>query len=299
MSEFEAKRPAVRREGYGFLAMAVAFAIALAASLAADMRGGFTGIEFVSFRSSDVLGRFARALPLGYAFGAGMVAAVNPCGFALLPAFLGYYLGDASGESRTGAAAFGRAAWVSVSVSAGFVILFGAVGLALSVATATMAGFFGSVFPWVGLLVGLMLIIAGGRMLDGAGLYTTLGERVASRLGSGARRADARGYLMYGLAYGAASLSCTLPIFLSVMGSATAVGGLAAGALQFVLYALGMGLVVTLLTLSTAVFKRAALARVRRAGRWMQPASAVLLLLAGAYIVYYWLTLGGLLAALG
>ncbi|MEJ7654824.1 MAG: hypothetical protein WKH64_16540 [Chloroflexia bacterium] len=83
------------------------------------------------------------------------------------------------------------------------------------------------------------------------------------------------------------------------MGSATAVGGLAAGALQFVLYALGMGLVVTLLTLSTAVFKRAALARVRRAGRWMQPASAVLLLLAGAYIVYYWLTLGGLLAALG
>ncbi len=32
-------------------------------------------------------------LPVGYAFGAGMVSAVNPCGFAMLPAYLSLYLG--------------------------------------------------------------------------------------------------------------------------------------------------------------------------------------------------------------
>lgn len=33
------------------------------------------------------------AIPLGYAFGAGMVAAINPCGVAMLPAIVGYELG--------------------------------------------------------------------------------------------------------------------------------------------------------------------------------------------------------------
>jgi hypothetical protein len=33
-------------------------------------------------------------VPLGYAFVAGMVASVNPCGGVLLPADLGLYLGD-------------------------------------------------------------------------------------------------------------------------------------------------------------------------------------------------------------
>ncbi len=33
------------------------------------------------------------ALPLGFAFTAGMATAANPCGFAMLPAYLSLYLG--------------------------------------------------------------------------------------------------------------------------------------------------------------------------------------------------------------
>jgi cytochrome c-type biogenesis protein len=65
--------------------------------------------------------------------------------------------------------------------------------------------------------------------------------------------------------------------------------------LQFILYALGMGFVITMFTVSTAVFKSALLANIRGISRYVQPAASVLLLVAGAYIVYYWLTLGGLL----
>ena len=35
--------------------------------------------------ASDVLQGIGEAIPLGFAFGLGMAAAVNPCGFALLP----------------------------------------------------------------------------------------------------------------------------------------------------------------------------------------------------------------------
>ena len=39
------------------------------------------------------LTELAAVLPFGFAFGVGMVAAVNPCGFAMLPAYLSLYLG--------------------------------------------------------------------------------------------------------------------------------------------------------------------------------------------------------------
>ena len=39
--------------------------------------------------------------PLAIAFGAGMLATVNPCGFAMLPAYLGYFLGLEDARTRT------------------------------------------------------------------------------------------------------------------------------------------------------------------------------------------------------
>mgnify|MGYP001611737333 FL=1 len=50
-------------------------------------------INTLSQLASAWLGRVADFLPLGYAFGAGMVSTVNPCGFAMLPAYLGLFLG--------------------------------------------------------------------------------------------------------------------------------------------------------------------------------------------------------------
>ena len=45
------------------------------------------------------LANLARLLPLGYAFGAGMVASVNPCGVLLLPSFAFLQLkGDVEGR---------------------------------------------------------------------------------------------------------------------------------------------------------------------------------------------------------
>ncbi len=93
-------------------------------------------------------------------------------------------------------------------------------------------------------------------------------------------------------------MSCTLPIFLAVVGSAFTSRDYVAAIVQFLLYAFGMGVVVIGVTLGVALFRDAVVARARQAMRYVQPASAALLLLAGAYIIYYWLTLGGLLAAL-
>lgn len=287
-----------RRVPVGLLAVLVAYAGAVGAALMTATGSGdiASGVESVAGSSATWLGTIATVLPLGYAFGAGMVAAVNPCGFALLPAYLGLYLGDSDDAQaqRPLSRRFLRALWVSAMVSAGFVLLFGIAGLVLGVATSTVARY----LPWLGLLIGVLLVLVAGRLLSGGMLYASLGERVATRLGAGAQAQGPRAYFAYGLAYGTASLSCTLPIFLTVVGSTLTVAGFLPTALQFVLYGLGMGFVITLLTLSTAFVKFAAIGKVRSVVRYVQPASVLLLLLAGAYIIYYWLTQGGLLGAL-
>jgi len=234
--------------------------------------------------------RLATALPLGLAFGAGMVSTVNPCGFAMLPAYLSLFLGLEE-EAPTGRRLL-RALGVAGMVSLGFVALFGGVGLALTVGTRSLARF----IPWAGLLTGVALVGMGlllvlGRHIS-AGLFTRLGARVAVP-----QRPGLRAFFLFGLAYGVASLGCTLPVFLVVVGGAMAVQGLLAGVVQFFLYGLGMGVTLALLTLALALFRDVALRSFRSLRPWVTPASGVLVAGMGIYLVYYWLIKGGLLSA--
>lgn len=258
------------------------------------------GMESLVATFSSFMNRAADVIPLGYAFGAGMVATVNPCGFAMLPAYRGLYLGTDEGEgtessverrpsSRSGQRV-GQALLVSLLVTAGFVLLFGAAGLLISAGVRAVI----TVFPWLGLGVGGLLVVAGAWLLGGGNLHTTLGDRLATRVGN-PNQSSAQGYFLFGISYGLSSLSCTLPVFLTVVGGTVAAGGFLNASFQFVMYALGMGFVILLLTLGMAVFKEALIGKLRRGLRYVQTVSAVLLMLAGAYIVYYWLTLGGLL----
>ena len=103
-----------------------------------------------------------------------------------------------------------------------------------------------------------------------------------------------RGYFTFGLSYGTASLSCTLPIFLTVVGTSLAVSSIPSALGQLFLYGLGMGAVIMALTIGMALFQGAMVGALRRTLGFVQTISPVLMLVAGAYIVFYWLTIGGL-----
>ena len=286
-------RPLVRKLLWPMSMLVLAMGAALVgAVLTGTDTGAVTGgVESLSASTGNLLSRLSTVLPLGYAFGAGMVSAANPCGFAMLPAYLGLYLGETnSPEQGSAGSRLGRALLVASVVTVGFILLFGIVGLAIGAGAKPLIRF----FPWIGLSLGMLLALAGAWLLAGGSLYTALAERMAARMGNTQQR-GVRGYFAFGLGYGTASLSCTLPIFLTVVGSTITTGTVAASAVQFSLYGLGMGTVILALTLSIALFQGTLVGVVRRAVPYIQPVSAVLLVLAGAYLVYYWLTLGGLL----
>jgi cytochrome c-type biogenesis protein len=239
---------------------------------------------------TEWLTELAAVLPFGFAFGAGMVAAVNPCGFALLPAYLSLYLGADEEDfgKRHAMSRLSRALLVGAMVSSGFVVLFGLAGLVVSAGGSALLG----TMPSLGIVIGGVLVLVGLWMLAGRALHAGAFERFAGWVGDPRGKVSVPGFFLFGLAYGAASLSCTLPAFLAVVGSSLASGGVLAGAGRFLGFGLGMAAVLVTLTLALAFFKQGLVKWLRKAMPYVQLASAILLVLAGAYMIFYWLSSG-------
>ena len=275
----------------------VALTIAIVGAILIGNDSGIDGIngfvESLSGSSSSTLGGWGLLAPLGFAFAVGMASAVNPCGFAMLPAYLGLYLGDTDKEAKKVSAFknLRRALIVGGTVTAGFVVLFGSAGLIIGLGA---RAFIVDVLPWLGLAIGVILALLGAWMMGGGKLYTGIAARAANKMGDPAQT-NLKGYFIFGISYATASLSCTLPIFLAVVGTSLAVSSIGTSLGQFLLYALGMGTVITALTVGMAFFKTTMVGALRKALPYVQPVGSWLMVIAGMYIVFYWLTIGDLL----
>lgn len=208
------------------------------------------------------------------AFAAGMVATVNPCGFAMLPAYLGFILGD-RGSSR------GSALVVGVAVSSGFVAVFVVSGVLVASGLRVIVGW----IPWMALVVGIGLVAAGIAGLRGTYLFARL---------PGVKRStkdrSIKGLVGFGASYGLASLSCTLPIFLSLIAGTVTTGSVGESALVFTAYGLGMALVVIVLTLTVAAGRDRLVGAIRPLAARLNTISGWVMIVAGLFIAWYWAT---------
>ncbi|GHH30469.1 cytochrome c biogenesis CcdA family protein [Lentzea cavernae] len=194
---------------------------------------------------------------LALAVVAGMVATVNPCGFAMLPAYLALVARDSPA----------RAFMSGLVMTAGFVTFFGAFGILVSPVAAALKRY----LPFVTVVIGLVMVVVGVLLVLGKDLYVRLPKL---------RAAPKSLWSMYGygIAFAIASLSCAVGPFLAVVGAS-----LQTGAMAFLAYALGMGLVVTVLAVAGSLLAprvRTLLPHVGRIG-------GVVLVAVGAYVTYY------------
>lgn len=219
---------------------------------------------------------------LALAFTAGMIATINPCGFALLPAYLTYFLGLEDGgaaavETDTSASVL-RAVRVSVAVTLGFVLVFGVMGVLWS----TVSGVVASRLPYVTMVVGLGLIALGIAMFAG---YEPMVRLPKVELSNNGRELSSM--FLYGISYAIASLSCTIGVFISIVSTTLDDGDALASIATFIAYALGMGATLAVLTVGVALARTGVLRTFRRLLPHMQRISAVLLVLAGIFVIYY------------
>lgn len=247
--------------------------------------------EAIQQQASGWINAFAGAvdaLPVSYAFGAGMLATVNPCGFIMLPSFAAFYMTAGDGGDPGAARRVLRSLQMGAIITVAFVVTFGLVGIVLSSGGRFIVHWVG----WAGLAIGVALIALGAyQLVTRRSLFANATANIRVQ-----RSSTTRGVIAFGVAYAVASLGCTLPIFMVVVGSVfTGAGGYLEAVSRFVQYAAGMGLVLTVITIGVAAVRQQTIAVVNRALPYVETAGNGALMLAGAYLVWYWTSPGGLL----
>ena len=213
-------------------------------------------------------------------FSIGMLAAFNPCGFAMLPTYIGYFIGTGDAEQPSRVRALTRGLWVGALLTLGFVAVFGLLGILIA-AFLTQ----GEVVEYVGYVtVGL------GILLVPVGIAMYRGRQVTVRLpkmsrGTGSR--ESTSMFLFGVSYATVSLSCTISLFVVAVSNVFTTDGFADGVGSFIAYSVGMGVVIALLSVSIARTKSNVAINMRRLLPHMGKISGVVLVVAGFYLIDY------------
>jgi cytochrome c biogenesis protein CcdA len=214
----------------------------------------------------------------GLAFGAGLVAALNPCGFAMLPAYLALVIGEGTGRPP----AVGRAIAATVAMTIGFLAVFGLFGLLTLEVAATVQRY----LPYVTVLIGIILVAVGIWLLSGRELTVFVANPLVHR-GRWAPTARLGSMLGYGASYAITSLSCTVGPFLALTGAGVRSGPVSQTMWVYLAYAAGFALVVGALAIAAAFASSALTDRIRSVLPFVNRISGTLLVVVGCYVGYY------------
>ena len=213
-----------------------------------------------------------------FPFALGLVAAFNPCGFAMLPVYLSYFLGVNSTANRL--ATIVRGLVVGLVMTGGFIAVFGLCGLAFETIINQ-----GSVLEYTGYVT-----IAIGVLMIPLGVYMALGKDLLLRLpklNKGTDNRNLSSVFLFGVSYAVVSLSCTIGLFLSSVTTSFTTEGWLQGFGNFIAYALGMGALITFLTMSLALAKTDVAKGMRRVLPYVGRFSGLVLVVAGLYLIDY------------
>ena len=218
---------------------------------------------------------------MGLSFLRGLVAAVNPCAFVLLPTYLMYFLGMQGDQAGRHRASVRRALYVSVAVSAGFMSIFLAVGFSSEYSTRWIE----ENAQYATFVIGLAFVVLGLAMLGGYRLPINTPKLATTTTATTDR--TVRAMFAYGAAYAVASIGCTLPLFTTTLFGNVSADGWGSGLLNVVAYGAGISLILTALTIALAVANTGLLRVLRGSTRFVEPITSVFVVVSGVYLLYY------------
>lgn len=212
---------------------------------------------------------------LAIALMAGMLATFNPCGFAMLPAYLGaLVLGQEESDGKN----YFRALRFALGMSIGLTLVFTSFALIVLPLASVIEGY----LPWVTIVMAVILLVTGVMTLLGRGFG--LGQLAKGNFAPGNGLASQIGY---GITFALASLSCTIGPFLAVTATALRSANPVNVIASFASYALGMALVILLLALLTASNGAGMVRKIRSKSKIIEKVIGGVLILVAIYLASY------------
>ena len=214
-----------------------------------------------------------------YSFILGVLAAVNPCGFILLPTYLLYYLGtELHRENESPATTVRRGLTVGIAVSSGFVGLFIVVGIISRAFTTVIR----DNAKYAALVIGIALVAMGIAMFRGWKPPVSQPNMAMQK------QRTWRNMFLFGIVYAVASIGCTIGLLISVILGSVGRHGFLSGVISIALYGLGMGLLVTSLTVALAFARFGFVSNLKKSFPIFDKVSAIAVVLTGLYLAWYW-----------
>ncbi len=208
---------------------------------------------------------------LGVAFTAGVLAVLAPCALPMLPSYMAYYMNLEEGEKSLGASL-----GLAFTVVAGFLVVFLVIGLLPSFALNQVSSRLEYVAPFIGALLVFIGLASG---------FSDVFNRVPAVNVAAPQKAGYRSFFLYGVGYGAASLACSLPVFILLVLQSSTAGGPIGVLASFLVYGLGASTVVVPLTLTLTYSKDYVQRRLMGVLPWMKKINAAVLVVAGLYMI--------------
>lgn len=240
--------------------------------------GVFTALYFIKPLIAD-LGT------LGLAFSAGIVAFVNPCAFALLPAYLSYFLGKSKDNSESGETLGNAVQGLKYGLAAtlGFATVLGGIGVLVSIIGSQIKPY----LPPFLLVVAPVLIVLGI-------LWLLNKSELSSHKFLPNVKLPRSSFFLFGAAYALSSITCLFPVFLMIVLTAISSGGFFSGLSVFLVYTLGMSAMMILASITVALSKELLINNFKAITKYVKRIAGVILIAAGIYLLYYWTVSFGL-----
>jgi len=197
----------------------------------------------------------------------------------MLPAYLSFYVGADEDQLPSASSRTAQGFITGLLVTAGFLLVFGAVGLPITYGATQIV----RAIPWAGIALGIALLVVG--------VATLLGRRISTTITNPVRPGQERRpktMFIFGIGYGIASLGCTLPVFLAVVGASLATRGTGSALIVLAAYGLGMAIMLVLFSTGAALLRDGLVRGVRRMLPYMHRITGTMLTIAGVYLTYYW-----------
>ena len=210
---------------------------------------------------------------LSLAYSAGLLAVLAPCALPMLPSFVSYFMNKENEQSSlVSAIVFG---FITV---AGFLTVFLGIGILPSFAVNIISNRISLVAPFIG---AILIILGLGHMFSDA-FYNIPVIQTKAPEGTGLKS-----FYLYGLGYGAASMACSFPVFVLLVLQSASAGGFVSILLMFLAYGLGAATVLVPLSVALTFSREIFYQRLIAVLPHMKKINAVILILAGAYMIYY------------
>lgn len=251
------------------LALGGAAAIAVAGMFAWN-GGAVGGLRGVGYEAP------AGMALLGFVIGAGAFFA--PCAFVMFPAYVSYYVSLGGGGVR-------QAIPLGLSCAAGAITFFAVVGAAIAAVGGGVAPYLIAAKPLVAVIVvGLGIVqLVDVRLppMPWAGISNIIQGRSAAVT-----------LFAYGFGYGLASTGCTIPLYVSITVIPLTGGFSGSAASAFAAFALSIALLMLATTMLIATARQRVVEVLQHAAIRIKKASGVVLVLAGLYMLYFYLRSG-------